>query len=157
MVCCCFSCSLEVINHLNIYFFTLSVDWTLRVVSTLLIGPQGEEKNYIFGAHTSMAPTSAVCTGTMVMGVIKLQCASELVFTARADKTLNNNNNLVKVNILQYVHFKFFLFFQTPTIKCLHALKFINLIIFLGSYCLFLQHLFSPCLKHYLLVPFSSA
>lgn len=88
MVCCCSFCSLEVINHLNIlFFFTLSVDWTLRVVSRLLIGPQGEEKNYIFGDRTSMAQTSIFCTGLIVKGVIKLQSASALVFTAQAAKT----------------------------------------------------------------------
>lgn len=120
MVCCCFSGSLEVINHLNIYFFTLSVDWTLRVVSTQLIGPQGEEKNYIFGAHTSMAPTSAVCTGMIKKGIIKLQCASVLIFTAREDTTLNSQ---IKADILLYAHF------QGLTMKCftVHKARFAQL------------------------------
>lgn len=68
------------------------MDWTLRVVSKLLIGPQGEEKNYSSGARTAMAPTSAVCTDMIVKGVIKLQSASALVLTARAAKTLCNNS-----------------------------------------------------------------
>lgn len=77
------------------------MDWTVRVVSTLLIGPQGEEKNLIFGAYTSMAPTSA---GTIVKGVIKL-CASALIFTIRAHKTLSNSlvmtlYSMLKTNII---------------------------------------------------------
>ena len=56
----CSFCGLEVINHLNILFgiFFFLVRWTLRVVSKLLIGPQGEEKkkkkNFFC---TYMAPT----------------------------------------------------------------------------------------------------
>ena len=48
------------------------MDWTLRVVSKLLIGPQEKERNYIyiFTARSLLVPTSATCTDMIVKGVI---------------------------------------------------------------------------------------
>lgn len=75
--------------------------WTLRVVSTLLIGPQGGEKNCILWHQLQLFAQAWLKREILSCNVLQR-------LFSQPERTLGNN--LVKADILQNAHFQVCLF-----------------------------------------------